>query len=68
MDEDVIDDIAAAFLERLSESGPNTHYGTILADIETMAYVIQSHNETYDLRYFYRNAGYPAPFPIHEMR
>lgn len=71
MDEDLIDALAAVFTERLSlealgETRDN-HYGTILEDIVAVASVIHDFQPTYDLRYFYRNAGYPEPYPHHEM-
>ena len=69
MDEEIIDDIALAFAERLgSTETRDTHYGTILEDIIAMACVINDHAPTYDLRYFYRNAGFPEPYPQHIMK
>ena len=67
MDEDLIDALAAVFSERLSMEGRDTHYGTILEDIVAVASVIHDFQPTYDLRYFYRNAGYPEPYPHHDM-
>lgn len=68
MDEDVIDDLAGGFAHRLSQEGRDTHYGTILEDIFIVACVIKVHQPTYDIRYFYRNAGYPEPFPEHPIQ
>lgn len=69
MDDDVIEALADAFAERLAIPSPrDTHYGTILADIVAVGCVINELEPTYDLRYFYRRANFPEPYPEHEMR
>jgi Zn-finger domain-containing protein len=75
LDEDIIDDIAYAFSQQLEylddiSSGVIRGYyqAAILDAIESMAEVINNHNQTYDLRYFYKNCGYPEPYPQHSIR
>ena len=74
MDEDVIDDIAAAFANQLNGlihygGAELRHYETaIWDDILAIACVINMHVPTYDLRYFYAKCGYPEPYPVHEVQ
>lgn len=73
MDEDIIEDIADAFNEQLLSLSHHPvsiagHYEcAILDDVILMAIVINRHQPTYDLRYFYKRAGYPEPYPVHPM-
>ena len=68
MDEDVIEDLANALAEQLSylkEWDPLRY--SIYDAIVAVAVVINSHEPTYDMRYFYKRAGYPEPYPVHDM-
>lgn len=72
MDEDVIDDLAAAFFSQMSlardTDSIDSNYMYALVDcIVLTAIVINTHMPTYDLRYFYRNSGLPEPWPQHDM-
>ena len=73
MDEDVIEDIANAFAEQLSQLtgfsivAADQYATAIYDDIIAIATVINSHEPTYDMRYFYKRAGYPEPYPVHDM-
>ena len=71
MDEDVIEDIADEFAKQITESkrmALGRHYiRAHLDDVILMANVIARWKPTYDLRYFYRRAGYPEPYPVHPM-
>ena len=72
MDDDIIDDLAAAFAGQIDfvlRSSPHRQdwYNAILDDIIAIAGVIHSHTPTYDMRYYYKNAGYPEPYPVHDM-
>ena len=73
MDDDIIDDLAAAFFEQgQAITNSLADYTTpwwqqLLDDIIAIGLVIHSHSPTYDMRYFYKNAGYPEPYPVHEM-
>lgn len=75
MDEDLVEAIADAFrnqMDYIHTEAPQSHrrfYEPALLDaIAGIAEVINLYEPTYDLRYFYRRAGYPEPYPIHEMR
>lgn len=74
MDEDIIEDIADAFAKQLENvSFFPLHAGqyyeaAVLDDIVCMAIVINNHAPTYDLRYFYKRAGFPEPYPEHPMQ
>lgn len=71
MDEDIIEDIADALAEQLNSLKASVnwrfYYNAILDDIIAMAIVVNRHQPTYDLRYFYKRAGYPPPYPHHPM-
>lgn len=75
MDEDVIDDIAYEFSKQLEfiddvRIHPRLReyrYNQCLDDIYLMAKVIHRWSPKYDLRYFYKAAGFPEPYPHHEM-
>lgn len=72
MDDDVIEDLADAFanqLENLNDRDPrySAHKAAIHDNIIAIAVVIHNHEPTYDLRYYYKRAGYPEPYPVHEM-
>jgi hypothetical protein len=71
MDDDVIEDLADALASEiayLDTHGFSRFIPAILDAIVAVATVINNHEETYDLRYFYKRAGYPEPYPTHEMR
>jgi hypothetical protein len=74
MDDEIIDDIADSFAARLNLvltfplHEQETVRQAILDDIEAMACVINDHQKTYDLRYFYNRSNYPVPYPVHPMR
>lgn len=70
MDDDVIEALADAFaeqLEYLHSSGNSRLAGVWMDSVMAVADVIHAFEETYDLRYFYRRAGYPEPYRVHEM-
>jgi hypothetical protein len=71
MDEDVIEDIADEFAKQLEDCKRfkmAVYYReAVLDDIIILANVIARWKPTYDLRYFYRRAGYPEPYPVHPM-
>jgi hypothetical protein len=73
MDEDIIDAVAMAFAEQMIkiENDPmfnRRHYiEQCLDDMVAMAIVIHDYEPTYDLRHFYKNAGYPEPYPVHPI-
>lgn len=73
MDEEIIDDIADAFAQQLESlidhpsMRAKTWQAAILEDVIAMAIVIKRWAPTYDMRYFYKRAGYPEPYPVHLM-
>lgn len=75
MDEDLIEALADAFAEQLAVEiigSPKAdmdliHYG-VLWSINKIACVINDYQPSYDLRYFYKRAGYPKPYPEHPIR
>ena len=73
MDDDVIEALADAFAEQLNYTTngyiecEKYYKAAILDDIMAVANVIHDFEPTYDLRYFYKRAKYPEPYPIHEM-
>ena len=73
MDDEIIEDIADAFAEQLNciKDHPTfrtPHYEAAIFDnIIAMAIVINRWTKTYDLRYFYQRAGYPEPYPQHDI-
>lgn len=69
MDEDFIDQIASSLAAELKEAKHVENADIAIYRItERLAAIIHSENPTYDMRYFYRNSGYPEPYPIHDMR
>lgn len=71
MDDDLIEELANAFAEQLFQlegTERRSYRSVIYDDIVAVAVVINSYEPTYDMRYFYRQAGYPEPYPIHEMQ
>ena len=71
MDDDVIEALADAFasqLEYIRNSPRLRGFETATLDIIVgVAVVIHDFEPTYDLRYFYKRAGCPEPYPVHEM-
>lgn len=70
MDDDIIEALADGFAWRFGQcevTQRDTHYGTIMEDCYMVAVVIHNFEPTYDLRYYYKRAGFPEPYPIHEM-
>jgi hypothetical protein len=73
MDEDIIEDLADAFAGQLKyiEEKFFTHSAlkeVVYDSMYAVATVINNHNPTYDLRYFYKRAGFPEPYPIHPIQ
>jgi predicted ABC-class ATPase len=74
MDEDLIDALADVLHQQLTkatqvkiENHSMIAVLSVLDDIQAVAEVINDYQPTYDLRYFYRRAGYPEPYPEHEI-
>lgn len=68
MEQEAIDEIASAIAQELEAAEGRPDAVVALYRVtERIAGVINSENETYDMRYFYRAAGYPEPYPYHEM-
>lgn len=71
MEPELIEELADAFAEQLNRMEANSEYRkfipAVLEDIVAVGIVINRNEPTYDMRYFYRRAGYPAPYPVHEM-
>lgn len=72
MDDDIIEDLADAFagqIAYLREAHPRNAFEEIVYDsMFAIATVINNHNPTYDLRYFYKRAGHPEPYPVHPIQ
>lgn len=69
MDEDVIDAIAHALaIQTINPTITDDGYAGVLNAIHAVAGVINIYEPTYDMRYFYKNAQYPEPYPEHPMR
>lgn len=68
MDDDVIEALADAFAEQFSQLMSWDPQRLVICDcVVAVAVVIHDFEATYDLRYFYKRAGYPEPYPVHEM-
>ena len=69
MDEDIIDCIADTLAEQISKAADSseTAYWAVVDDIQAMACVVNQYEPTYDLRYFYRRANHPTPYPVHPV-
>ena len=71
MDDEVIEALADAFSEQLTWAQGTPGEGLlrkgILGCVIAVAVAIHDNEPTYDLRYFYKRAGYPEPYPIHDM-
>ena len=69
MDDDIIEALADAFADVLmSQKIHSVHiFRGIYECIVSVAVAIHDNEPTYDLRYFYKRAGYPEPYPIHDM-
>ena len=69
MEPDVIDALAKALADARFETYPGDREGRAALDNATVkiACVINGEEPTYDLRYFYRAAEHPEPYPEHEM-
>lgn len=69
MDDDIIEALADAFagvLQYIPTDQPIA-FRTFYDCIVNVAIAIHDNEPTYDLRYFYKRAGYPEPYPIHDM-
>jgi hypothetical protein len=68
MDEDEIDDLADSLYAIFEYTVDPRKLETLYDAIHHVAIVVNNHNPTYDLRYFYKRAGYPEPYPEHELQ
>lgn len=74
MDDDVIEEIADAFageiryIEEYFDGREQERFiEIVLYAVHALAVVIHNHEPTYDLRHYYRRAGWVEPYPVHPI-